>query len=186
VARAPKDAGRRTRGNRPHLRELDRLGEDLAVLDREIAQGALDDSAAKRLLTITGVNLTVAAGIMAAIGEIHRFDHPGKLVSYFGLNPRVRQSGLGVAHHGCISKAGRSHAPAMLVEAAWAAAKSPGPLHRRCGCWSVQLTWSNLNHAFGQCDALHPPANASLSASRFEPGSPREPWAQHICWVCES
>ena len=112
-----------------HLRELDRLGEDLAVLDREIAQGALDDSAVKRLLTITGVNLTVAAGIMAAIGDIHRFDHPGKLVSYFGLNPRVRQSGLGAAHHGRISKAGRSHARAMLVEAAWAAAKAPGPLH---------------------------------------------------------
>lgn len=112
-----------------HLRELDRLGEDLAVLDREIAQGALDDSAVKRLLTITGVNLTVAAGIMAAIGDIHRFDHPGKLVSYFGLNPRVRQSGLGAAHHGRISKAGRSHARAMLVEATWAAAKAPGPLH---------------------------------------------------------
>jgi transposase len=112
-----------------HLRELDRLGEDLAVLDREIAEGALDDSAVKRLITITGVNLTVAAGIMAAIGDIHRFNHPGKLVSYFGLNPRVRQSGLGIAHHGRISKIGRSHARAMLVEAAWAAAKAPGPLH---------------------------------------------------------
>jgi hypothetical protein len=50
-------------------------------------------------------------------------------VSYFGLNPRVRQSGLGSAHHGRISKSGRSHARAMLVEAAWAAARAPGPLH---------------------------------------------------------
>ena len=45
------------------------------------------------------------------------------------MNPRVRQSGLGAAHHGRISKIGRSHARAMLVEAAWAAAKAPGPLH---------------------------------------------------------
>ena len=112
-----------------HLRELDRLAEDLAVLDREIAEGALDDGAVKRLLTITGVNLTVATGILAAIGDIRRFDSPGKLVSYFGLNPRVRQSGLGAAHHGRISKVGRSHARAMLVEAAWAVAKAPGPLH---------------------------------------------------------
>jgi transposase len=112
-----------------HLRELDRLGEDLAVLDREIAEGALDDSDVKRLMTITGVNLTIATGIMAAIGDIRRFNGPGKLVSYFGLNPRVRQSGLGAAHHGRISKAGRSHARAMLVEAAWAAAKASGPLH---------------------------------------------------------
>ena len=50
-------------------------------------------------------------------------------MSYFGLNPRVRQSGLGAAYHGRISNIGRSHARSMLVEAAWAAAKAPGPLH---------------------------------------------------------
>jgi transposase len=102
-----------------HVRELDRLAEDLALLDREIAQDAIDDPAINRLMTITGVNLAVAAGIVAAIGDIGRFNSPQKLVSYFGLNPRVRQSGLGVAHHGRISKIGRSHARAMLVEAAW-------------------------------------------------------------------
>ena len=112
-----------------HVRELDRLAEDLAILDRQIAENALDDSAIGRLLTITGVNLTVATGLMAAIGDITRFKSPEKLVSYFGLNPRVRQSGVGAAHHGRISKVGRSHARAMMVEAAWAAAKTPGPLH---------------------------------------------------------
>ena len=54
-----------------HLRELDRLGGDLAILDREIAEAALDDGAVKRLITITGVKLTVAASLMAAIGDIH-------------------------------------------------------------------------------------------------------------------
>ena len=112
-----------------HVRELDRLGEDLDLLDCEIAQDALDDPAIKRLMTITGINLTVAVGLVAAIGDIRRFSSPQKLVSYVGLNPRVRQSGLGLAQHGRISKAGRSHARAMLVEAAWAAAKTPGPLH---------------------------------------------------------
>jgi transposase len=110
-----------------HLRELDRLGEDLGVLDREIAQAAINDPMVKRLLTVTGV-LIVAAGLVAAIGEVRRFPEPQKLVSYVGLNPRVRQSGLGLAQHGRISKRGRSHARAMLVEAAWAAAKAPGPL----------------------------------------------------------
>jgi transposase len=46
-----------------HLREQDRLGEDFAILDREIAQATLDNPAVKRLLTITGVNLIVAAGL---------------------------------------------------------------------------------------------------------------------------
>jgi transposase len=111
------------------LRELDRLGEDLAVLDTAIAGSALADPAVNRLITITGVNVTVAAGLVAAIGDIRRFSSPQKLVSYFGLNPRVHQSGLGAVHHGRISKIGRSHARAMLVEAAWAAAKAAGPLH---------------------------------------------------------
>jgi transposase len=110
-------------------RELDRLTEDQAEQDPEIARSVMDAAAVRRLMTITGVNLTVAAGVMAAIGDITRFKSPQKLVSYFGLNPRVRQSGLGAAHHGRISKVGRSHARAMLVEAAWAAAKAPGPLH---------------------------------------------------------
>jgi len=47
-----------------HIRELDRLADDLAVLDREIAQDALGNEDIARLLTITGVNLVVAAGLM--------------------------------------------------------------------------------------------------------------------------
>lgn len=112
-----------------HVRELDRLADDLQGLDRDIAMASIDDNAVARLITITGINLIVAAGIVAAVGNIGRFSSSQKLVSYFGLNPRVRQSGLGAAHHGRISKSGRSHARAMLVEAAWAAAKAPGPLH---------------------------------------------------------
>lgn len=112
-----------------HVRELDRLGEDLVLLDREVAQAVIMDPAVARLITITGINVVVAAGLVAAIGDIRRFASPQKLVSYVGLNPRVRQSGLGLAQHGRISKIGRSHARAMLVEAAWTAAKAPGPLH---------------------------------------------------------
>ena len=111
-----------------HVREIDRLGEDLAVLDSDIAKDAVQDPRVKRLLTIAGVNVTVATGIIAASGEITRFWERQKLVSCFGLIPRVRQSGLGVAQHGRISKHGRSHARSLLVEAAWAASKTSGPL----------------------------------------------------------
>lgn len=111
-----------------HIRELDRLGEDLAVFDRQIAAEALEDVTVKRLMTIPGIDVGVAWGLVAAIGDIGRFPSPQKLVSYLGLNPRVRQSGLAPARHGRISKAGRSHARTLLVEAAWSASKAPGPL----------------------------------------------------------
>ena len=55
-----------------HIQELDRLGDDLRELDQQIADSALADGAIKRLLTITGVNLAVTAGLMAAIGGTSR------------------------------------------------------------------------------------------------------------------
>ena len=110
------------------LRELDRLGDDLGAIDKLLCESVLQDEQLKRLLTITGVNCIVAIGLLAAIGDITRFASSAKLVSYFGLNPRVRQSGLRPAQHGHISKVGRAHARAMLVEAAWSAANAPGPL----------------------------------------------------------
>ena len=76
-----------------HASELDRLGSELAEVDKSLAQKALEEPRVKRLMTITGVNATVAMSVLAAIGDIHRFSSPEKLVSYFGLNPRVRQSG---------------------------------------------------------------------------------------------
>ncbi len=49
---------------------------ELRELDRDIAETSLEDEPTNRLLTITGVNLAVAAGLMAAIGDIARFDSP--------------------------------------------------------------------------------------------------------------
>jgi transposase len=115
-------------GVEQRLRELDRLDEDQAAIDRLLGQAVLTNPHMQRLLTIAGIDATVAIGILAAVGDIGRFASATKLVSYFGLNPTVHQSGGLPAKHGKISKRGRSHARAMLVEAAWAAAKAPGPL----------------------------------------------------------
>ena len=115
-------------GVEQRLRELDRLEEDQAAIDRLLGEAVLSDPQMQRLLTITGINTAVAIGMLAAVGDIGRFVSAEKLVSYFGLNPTVHQSGALPAKHGKISKRGRSHARAMLVEAAWAAAKAPGPL----------------------------------------------------------
>ena len=111
-----------------HLREFDRLGDDLKVIERDLARSALGDEGVKRLMTIPGVDMVVALAIVAAIGDVGRFEQSQKLVSYLGLNPSVRQSGPGPAYHGRITKQGRGHARGMLVEAAWAAARAPGPL----------------------------------------------------------
>jgi transposase len=110
------------------LRQLDFHAEELRLIDRDLGQVALDRSEVRRLMTIPGVDATVALSIVAAVGDFTRFRTPEKLVCYFGLNPRVRQSGGQPASHGRITKAGPAHARGMLVEAAWSASKAPGPL----------------------------------------------------------
>jgi transposase len=110
------------------LRQLDFHGDELAAVERDIAIDAIDDPVVARLMTIPGVDVAVAVSVVAAVGDFSRFGSPDKLVAYLGLNPTVRQSGNGPAIHGRITKAGRSQARGMLVEAAFSAARAPGPL----------------------------------------------------------
>jgi transposase len=126
-----------------HVREIDRLGEDLKVIQRDLAQYGLADLRVKRLMTVPGLDMIVATALVAAIGDVGRFGSPQKLVSYLGLNPSVRQSGSGPAYHGRISKQGPGRARGLLVEAAWAAARAPGPL-RAFSCASERVAASTL------------------------------------------
>ena len=110
------------------VRQLDFHGQELRIIDAALGRIALERDEVKRLMTIPGIDATVALSIVAAVGDFRRFRRPEQLVSYLGLNPRVRQSGQQPASHGRITKQGRAHARGMLVEAAFTAARTPGPL----------------------------------------------------------
>ena len=110
------------------LRHIDFLNGEIAELDQRIAKQALALPGFHRLLTIPGVDVGTAAAVIGAVGEISRFQSPTQLVAYLGLDPKVRQSGSEPARYGHISKRGDPQARAMLVEAAWRAIRTPGPL----------------------------------------------------------
>jgi transposase len=65
----------------------------VSFLDAELAEAALDSEQMRRLMTVPAVSLHTAATFMARVGDIGRFKNPRKLVSYLGLDPKVRQSG---------------------------------------------------------------------------------------------
>jgi transposase len=118
-----------------YLRTLDLAGIDLRAVEENLAQAALPRADVRHLITIPGVDAIVALSLVAAIGDVGRFASPLKLIGYLGLDPRVRQSGLQPARSGPITKQGRAQARGMLVEAAWVAAKTPGPLRAfSCAC----------------------------------------------------
>ena len=78
-------------------------------------------------MTIPGVDVITASTLRAVIGDVHRFPTARHLVGYLGLHPKIRQSGPGPARHRT-SKEGSAAARHVLVEAAWAAARTTGPL----------------------------------------------------------
>ncbi len=110
------------------LRQIDFFNEEIATIERELARFATASAEAKQLMTVPGVGLVTATAFLAQVGEITRFPSPNRLVSYLGLDPRVRQSGDSDAHTGRISKEGSALVRHVLVEAAQTAIRSPGPL----------------------------------------------------------
>lgn len=109
------------------LAHLDALEARIRNVDAKLRELASHSINVKLLMTIPGVNVTVAIGLMAAIGDIGRFDSPHKLTAYFGLVPRVYQS-ADSCHHGRITKQGRSQARWLAVEAAHCMVNSGAPL----------------------------------------------------------
>ena len=110
------------------LRQVDFLDAEVEAIDRQLARFAVGSEEVRRVMTIPGVGVGTAVTLIAAIGEVSRFHSPRKLVAYLGLDPRVRQSGDEAPRHGRISGRGNAQARSVLVEAAWVAVRSPGPL----------------------------------------------------------
>lgn len=108
------------------LRVFDFLQLEIAAAERDLARATHDDPQVRRLMTLPGIALTSAVALRAAIGDIARFRTPQRLVSYFGLNPSVHQSGE-KAYGGHISRRGRSHARGICAEAAHLVVRVPGP-----------------------------------------------------------
>lgn len=170
------------------LHQIDFLDEEIAKIDKRLCEWALDSPEARRLMTIPGVGVAAATALMAAIGDISRFDSPRKLVAYLGLDAKVRQSGEEPARGGRISKRGNSQARSVLVEAAWSAVRSPGPLRafgerlrarkgaqvaavavaRKIACLCWQLLTKEEDYAFARPSLMR----AKIRRAELDAGAP--------------
>jgi transposase len=72
------------------------------------------------LIQLPGFGIVTVMTILAAIGDITRFESPKKLVGYSGLGASVYASGQ-VCRTGSITRQGRSELRGALLEAAWSA-----------------------------------------------------------------
>ncbi len=76
----------------------------------------IDDEEYNLLLSIPGVGINTACGIIGEIGNINNFKNPNALLAYAGLNPLVYQSGKYEAKHTSISKKGSKYLRNALIQ----------------------------------------------------------------------
>lgn len=109
------------------LRLLEQTEREIAELEKRLVREAWQDEKVRLVMTIPGIDYTVAQTCLAAIGDVSRFANGKKLAAYLGLNPSTRQSGPH-CYHGPITKQGNAHARWLLVQAAQHLGQYRGPL----------------------------------------------------------
>lgn len=93
------------------LDQYDLLERQIEAADRRVAE-LLDSEVARRLRTIPGVGPSIAATLIAEVGDIARFTDFDQLLAYAGVHPAERSSGRKGANPETawhMSKAGNSH-----------------------------------------------------------------------------
>ena len=108
---------------RQELAMLDELAKHKAEVDAELGRQCLGEvwgKQAVRLLQLSGFGVIISMTVLAAIGDISRFESANKLVGYSGLGAGVHDSGKEHIEKR-ITKSGRKELRWALVEAAWRA-----------------------------------------------------------------
>lgn len=85
---------------------------------RSFAEKTVDAKLHTLLMSIPGIGTTIATTLIAEIGDITRFPRGDCLVAFTGLDPRVKQSGIGLHHNTHLTKRGSPYLRRTLFLAA--------------------------------------------------------------------
>ena len=102
------------------LVHVDGIERQLDTLDARLAEIAGSERWAGQVQILTwfrGIATITALGLIAEIGDFHRFSHPRELAAWLGIVPSEYSSG-DQQHRGHITLSGNKHARRLLIEAA--------------------------------------------------------------------
>jgi transposase len=132
---------------RQELALLEKVEQNKAELDLELQKMSVGETWGKqatRILQLPGLGVVVTMTVLAAIGDIRRFEDAKHLVGYAGLGAGVHDSGKEHKDKG-ITKSGRKELRWALVEAAWRAI-------RMSELWKQR--YEELKERKGPCKAI--------------------------------
>lgn len=123
-------------------RRVERLTEQIRTLSHSWRMAPV----IRAFRTLRGVDLIVAATVVAEVGDLTRFDNPRQLMAFLGLVPSEHSSGEST-RRGPITRAGNGPARRVLVEGSWSyrlpARVSRGLLARQEGVAQeiLEISW---------------------------------------------
>jgi len=100
------------------MRIIRAFEQEIKTIDKAIKDIMEALPEATCLMSVPGIGPVYAAGILAEVGQIDRFDHEGKLAKYAGLYWPKHQSGNFQKENTPIAKSGNRYLRYYLVEAA--------------------------------------------------------------------
>lgn len=122
--------GRTSNGVRPELERLVGYCEQLLSyersVERELKLLAAESDVCRRLMTVPGVGPLCALTFYASVDDPNRFRRSSDVGSYFGLTPKLYQSGL-TSRTPRITKMGNSAVRSLLFRASTQFMRSTGP-----------------------------------------------------------
>lgn len=98
------------------IRMIQNVQAEIDVIDKKIE--SIVNELNTPLLSIPGISYTLAAIILAEIGEIHNFSDTSKLQAFAGLDPSTYQSGKYTASHSTMVKRGSTYLRWAMFQAA--------------------------------------------------------------------
>lgn len=101
-----------------YAEEIKAFQKMIKDLDKAIEKVVQVTDEEQILRSIPGIGPVYAAGILAEIGQIERFDNEAKLAKYAGLSWREKQSGGYVSDNTPLKRTGNAYLRYYLVEAA--------------------------------------------------------------------
>ena len=100
------------------IREIEARVERLDLAIDEAVKSWRFGPVVDALRALRGVNTTIAATLVAEIGDISRFTNPRQLMAWLGLVPSEHSSG-NTTSRGRLTRTGNALARTMMVEASW-------------------------------------------------------------------
>jgi transposase len=98
------------------LELIDHLDTQVEEYQRVIHDWLADDVGYRAIQALDGIGPTIAAILVAEIGDITRFSNAGQLCSWAGLTPKHRESDT-IAHRGHVTKQGSTLVRWAVIEA---------------------------------------------------------------------